>query len=296
MFKTVLAHLTGTDCDASVLSTALQLARPFAGHLECIRVTADPAVLIAQTMPFDSGMGVSGIVADVMGTIEQQNSERTKRARLNFSEFCKTRDIALADSPPGPGDVSVAWRERKGADDVEALTAEARFHDLVVLAGGGERNGRLPPELMGDVIIGAGRPVVLAPQQPGKDPIRTVAVAWKDTAEAARALTAAMPILAKAQRIEILSANETDGEVTHCLDCSENIVRQLRWHGLNATTHFILPAGRSVPDAILETAHGLNADLLVMGGYGHGRLREFVFGGFTRRILDGADLPVFLFH
>ena len=105
-----------------------------------------------------------------------------------------------------------------------------------------------------------------------------------------------MPVLAKAQRIEILSANENDGQVSHCLDCSESVVQQLRWHGLNATAHFILPAGRSVPDAILETAHGLHADLLVMGGYGHGRLREFVFGGFTRRILEGVALPVFLFH
>jgi nucleotide-binding universal stress UspA family protein len=296
MFRTLLAHLTGTECDSSVLATAVQLSRPFAGHIECLRAAVDPAVLIAQALPFETGMGMTGLVADVTSTIEQQNNERTKRARLTLSEFCQTRDIAFADSPPGPGDVSVAWRERKGADDVGVLVAAARVHDLVVLAGGAERNGRLPPELIGDIIIGAGRPVVLAPQSPSKDPIRTVAVAWKNTSEAARALTAAMPILAKAQRIEILSANENDAEISRCLDCSESIVQQLRWHGLHATTHFVLPAGRSVADTILETAHGLNADLLVMGGYGHGRLREFVFGGFTRHILDGVNLPVFLFH
>ena len=296
MFKTVLAHLTGTDCDPSVLTTALQLVRPFAGHMECLRVAADPEALVAQAMPFEMGMGMTSILADVLSKIEQQGDERTKRARLTMSEFCKAKDIAYADSPPGPGDVSAAWQERKGADDCDEVVAAARFHDLVVLAGGPERTGRLPAELLGDVVIGAGRPVVLAPMNPSKEPIKTVAIAWKDTAEAARALTAAMPLLAKAQRIEILSANENDGQVSHCLDCSESVVQQLRWHGLNATTHFILPAGRSVPDAILETAHGLHADLLVMGGYGHGRLREFVFGGFTRRILNGADLPVFLFH
>jgi nucleotide-binding universal stress UspA family protein len=57
-----------------------------------------------------------------------------------------------------------------------------------------------------------------------------------------------------------------------------------------------VPAGRSVPDAIIETARERQADLLVMGAYGHSRLREFIFGGFTRRILDGVDLPVLLFH
>jgi nucleotide-binding universal stress UspA family protein len=296
MFKTVLAHLTGTDCDATVLATALQLVRPFAGHVECLRVVQDPAVLLTQAMPFETGMGMTSILADVLSTIEQQSGERTKRARLAMSEFCKAKDIAYADSPPGPGGVSAVWLERKGADDCDAVVAAARFHDLVVLAGGPERPGRLPAELLGNIVVSAGRPVVLAPQNPSKEPILTVAIAWKDTAEAARALTAAMPLFAKAQKIEILSANENDGQVSQCLDCSESIVQQLRWHGLNATTHFILPAGRSIPDAVLETAHGLRADLLVMGGYGHGRLREFVFGGFTRRILEGADLPVFLFH
>lgn len=296
MFKTVLAHLTGTDCDPSVLTTALQLVRPFAGHIECLRVVPDPAALLTQAMPFETGMGMTSILTNVLSTIEQQSGERTKRARLALSEFCKAKDIAYADSPSGPGDVSAAWRERTGADDCDAVVAAARFHDLVVLAGGPERSGRLPTEVLGDIVIGAGRPVVLAPQNASKEAIKTVAIAWKDTAEAARALTAAMPLLAKAQKIEILSANENDGQVSQCLDCSESIVQQLRWQGLNATTHFILPAGRSIPDAILETAHGLHADIFVMGGYGHGRLREFVFGGFTRHILEGVDLPVFLFH
>jgi nucleotide-binding universal stress UspA family protein len=232
----------------------------------------------------------------VLDNVEQRSGELTKRARLSMSDFCKSRDIAYADYAPGPGGVTAAWREAKGADDCDAVIAAARFHDLVILAGGPERTGRLPSDLLGDIVIGAGRPVVLAPQNPRKEPIRTVAFAWKDTAEAARALTAAMPLLAKAQRIEVLSANEEDGQVAQCLDCSERVVQHLRWHGVNATGHFIIPAGRPAPDAILETARGLHADFLVMGGYGHGRLREFVFGGFTRRILDGADLPVMLVH
>jgi nucleotide-binding universal stress UspA family protein len=94
----------------------------------------------------------------------------------------------------------------------------------------------------------------------------------------------------------VLSANEEDTRAKECLDCSESIVQQLRWHGLNAYGHFVIPAGRTTPNAILETAHGFNADLLVMGGYGHSRLREFIFGGFTKRILDGVDLPVLVFH
>ena len=296
MFKTVLAHLTGTDCDPSVLATALQLVRPFAGHIEGVRIVPDPSAMVAQAMPFDSAMGMTALLGEMMETIAQQSSERTARARAAISEFCKKEDVAYADAPPGTGSISAAWRETNAADEWDHLTRVARFHDLVVLGGGPERAGHPPPELLGSVIVGSGRPVVLAPEKPRQGPINTIAVAWKDTAEAARALTAAMPLLAKAQRIEILSASETESQVTQCLDCSESVVRQLRWHGLNVNGHFVIPAGRTIPNAILETARGLNADLLVMGGYGHSRLREFVFGGFTQRILQGVDLPVFLFH
>jgi nucleotide-binding universal stress UspA family protein len=294
MLKNVLVHMTGTDCDSSVLATGLQLVRPFKGHMECLRVVPDPAALVAQAVQID--MGSAMVLADTLGAIEQQSRERTDRARATLSEFRKTEDIIAADAPPGPDAVSVAWRESKAADEWDRIVSLTRYHDLVVLAGGQERSGRLPPAALGSIAVSSGRPVVLAPEKPSKTPIKTIAVAWKDTAESARALTAAMPLLAKAQRIEVLAANEEDSNVTQCLDCSEGVVRQLRWHGLNAHGHFIIPAGRTVPNAILESTHALHADLLVMGAYGHSRLREFAFGGFTQRILQGVDLPVFLFH
>jgi nucleotide-binding universal stress UspA family protein len=125
--------------------------------------------------------------------------------------------------------------------------------------------------------------------------MNTIAVAWKGTPEAARALTAAMPLLMKARRVDILVADESDS-AAQCLDCSEHITQHLRWHGVDAHAHFVLPAGRSVAKAVTETAKGFGADLLVMGAYGHSRLREFVFGGFTKEILAGVDIPVFLLH
>jgi nucleotide-binding universal stress UspA family protein len=293
MFKTILTHMTGTDCDQPVLTAASQVARLSLGHLECLRVVADPTALVMQAAQMD--LVTSAMLADALNVVEQQNREGTQRARVTLAEFSKLEGMVFASAPPGPGGVSAHWRERTG-DEFDELTSQARFHDLVVLAGGPERRGRLPPEGIGQIIIGCGRPVLLAAQKPRKSITKTIAIAWKDTPEAARAVSAAMPLLSKAERIEVLSANEEDAKAIECLDCSDSIVRQLRWHGLNAYSHFVIPAGRTIPNAILETAHGFNADLLVMGGYGHSRLREFIFGGFTRRILDGVDLPVLVFH
>ena len=293
MFKTILTHMTGTDCDQQVLEAALQIARPFSGHLECLRVISDPASLVMQAAQMD--LVTSTMLADALTVIEQQNREGTQRARVTLGEFCKREDIVFASEPPGPNRVSAHWREKTG-DEFDELTAQARFCDLVVLAGGGERKGRLPPEGIGQIIVGSGRPVLLTPERRRTSLTKTIAIAWKNTPEAARAITAAMPLLAKAERIEVLSVNEDEAGAIKCLDCSASVVQQLRWHGLNAYGNFVLPAGRTVANAILESAHGRHADLLVMGGYGHSRVREFVFGGFTRHILDGVDIPVLMFH
>jgi Universal stress protein family len=235
------------------------------------------------------------MLAEALNVVEQQNRQGTQQARITLAEFCKRDGVFLANDPTRTDGVSAHWCEKTG-DEFDELTSQARFHDLLVLAGGAERKGRLPPEGIGQIIVGSGRPVLLAAEKPRKSLTKTIAIAWKDTPEAARAVSAAMPLLSKAERIEVLSANEEDTRAMECLDCSDSIVQQLRWHGLNAYGHFVIPAGRTIPKAILETAHSFNADLLVMGGYGHSRLREFIFGGFTQRILDGVDLPVLMFH
>jgi nucleotide-binding universal stress UspA family protein len=234
------------------------------------------------------------VLVETLNAIEQRGRERTRRARAAMAEFCKKEDIVYADAPPVSG-VSASWRERVG-DDLDELISQARFHDVAVLARGADPAEGLSPAELGEIVIHSGRPVVLAPKSAPSSALKTIAIAWKDAPEAARAITASMPLLAKAQRIEILSASEGDSKATQCVDCSDRIVKQLRWHGLNAHGHFVVPGGRAIPDAVIESAIERGADLLVMGAYGHSRLRESVFGGFTRRILRGSELPVFLFH
>jgi nucleotide-binding universal stress UspA family protein len=104
-----------------------------------------------------------------------------------------------------------------------------------------------------------------------------------------------MPLLARASRIVVLTADEDD-KTGALVESAQKIATQLRWNGLAAEARHVTPGGRSLPDAVLETACALGADLLVMGGYGHSRVRELVFGGFTRQVLTASSLPVLLFH
>jgi len=190
--------------------------------------------------------------------------------------------------------VSASWRELSG-DEVEITITEARYHDLVVL-GRPPQATALSLNGIGAVLVGSGRPLLLAPDRIPENLAPTVAIAWKDRPEAARAITAAAPLLAKAQKILVLSADEEDEKCSTRVASAERIAARFRRHGSTSEARLVVPAGRTVPAAIVETATASGADVLVMGGYGHSRLRELVFGGFTRHVLSASPLPVFLFH
>jgi nucleotide-binding universal stress UspA family protein len=135
----------------------------------------------------------------------------------------------------------------------------------------------------------------LAPSEAPENLAPTVAIAWKETAEAARAVGAAMPLLRKADRVFVLAGDEGDA-LAEGMESAVRLVGHLRRHGISAQPKAVLAAGRTLPEAILETAGELRSNLLVSGAYGHSRARELVFGGFTRHIIKEARLPVFLFH
>jgi nucleotide-binding universal stress UspA family protein len=291
MIKTILVHLSGAERDKSVLCTALHVARLFDGHLHCLHVLPDYGAMISQWVDTEPGTGL--VIAETLARLEIETKERAEGAKRIFAEFCKAEDIARSNKP-GEQIVTASLHETTG-NPADVLIAEARFHDLVVVAGGGGDDPLTRDEL-GALVISAGRPVLLAPHNPRKGGIKTAAIAWKNCPEAARAITAAMPLISKAHHVSVLSAAEDEGQIMECLDCYEHVATQLHWHGLRAEGRYVVPGGRTIPDAILETAHEADADILVMGAYGHSRLRELVFGGFTRRVLAGAALPVLLFH
>ena len=294
MFRTILAPLTGADCDANVLALALRLANAQTGHIECLRVVPNLNAVAAQIEQF----GVAGLItlADRLARLEREANERTTIAKSNFNLFCRNTKIDTVAKPRDPKSISANYCEDTG-DEVDRVTRLSRYYDAVVLAGGLNHNGRLPAAALGTIILVSGRPVLLAPAVETAGAIKTIAIAWKDTAEAARSLTAAMPLLEQANRIHVFCAEE--GGETKRLDriaSYENIIRYLRWHGFKADSHFVTVGIRTAAEAVLDGARSAEADLLVMGAYGRARLRELIFGGFTQEILKGNDFPVFLFH
>ena len=170
----------------------------------------------------------------------------------------------------------------------------ARHFDITIvgqddLGGIGDEAG-----LISAALLGSGRPVLIVPFiQKGSAKIDHAVVAWDGGLAASRALAGAMPVLEKCSRVEVVTIAPKDEPVEELPGF--NITRHLARHGVNAELRQLGPSD-DIGAAILAHATNAGADLLVMGGYGHSRVREFIFGGTTRQILSSMTLPVLMAH
>jgi nucleotide-binding universal stress UspA family protein len=291
MFKTVLTPLTGTETDVSALAASLAIVTLANGHIECVCVV--PEITAVATQIDQAGMGGWMFLSTKLADLERETKLRSESARVHFSEFCEKEGIQITSDTSRQDAVTASWREDVG-EEFMRVTELSRCHDLVVLAGGGDP--AFSKDFIGGVIMGSGRPVLIAPQKERREPSGAIAIAWKATPETARAVTAAMPLLESAERIDVLSAVEPPKSSDAYAASLEGLTRYLQWHGFDVRQHIVPLTHESAAGAVLQRVQDLGVDLLVMGGYGHSRVRELVFGGFTERVLAGVDLPVFLFH
>jgi nucleotide-binding universal stress UspA family protein len=190
---------------------------------------------------------------------------------------------------PVDGSVTAEWREVIG-DEANQLAKAGRAADLLVL---GRAWGDRSAQMLNSVLMEAGRPLLIVPANPPARIGESVAIAWKECAEAASAVTTALPLLESARQVVILSVTE-DGKADKA-GC-ERLREALVWHNPATKVVHVVRGRTELPEKLLSAAADLGADLLVMGGYSHSRTGEVVFGGVTRRVLQAADLPILLAH
>jgi nucleotide-binding universal stress UspA family protein len=173
-----------------------------------------------------------------------------------------------------------------------AAAAEARYFDLALQPWPAATSAGA--ELAQALVFGAGRPTLLAPQETTPAPLTHVAVAWDESAVAARALGDALALLAPGGRISVLTVG---GEkALSGPDLAERLAAVLAQRGWDARPVSLTLSGRSIAAALQDGARAEGAQLLAMGGFGHSRLRDFILGGATRGVLSDLRLPVLLSH
>lgn len=288
MIKTILVPATGSDADNAVFASALAVARPFAAHLDFLHVRMG-AASVALTMSSEGGGSV--MVGGLVDRLDDEAGLREGRARRIFDEFCSREGLAVTDAPPGPATASAQWLRQVGVEPFW-VTEHGRAADLIVIGRSTDGEG-VAPETIEAALLDSGRPVLIPPTTPIAALPETIVIAWKATREAAHAVTAAAPLLTLAKDIHILTVAEEEDLST---EEGAELMRNLRWRGLRVSAERLQPDERSPADTLISAAAERGA-LLVMGGYGHSRLREWVFGGFTRHVLQtAAAVPVLIAH
>ena len=287
--KAILVLTGGGETDRAVFDTALAAAKPLGAHLEClhVRVSTAQAAMVTPHVDFAIGAGLR----HALDHLKLQSELRSAAAASHFLGFCQEHEIEIADAPIRLGRVSASWREERD-DAVQRAISRARHNDLAVLARSSRPNG-LPPSFIETLLLDCGRPILLAPAQAPRSLTGTVLVCWKEAASAARALAAALPLLVKAKRVVIAGIEEGK---TGSQEGLRDVARLLSWHGIRAETAWRPSGSGSAADELELAAAEYDADLLVMGGYGHGRAREVIFGGCTRRFLEHAERPLLIMH
>jgi nucleotide-binding universal stress UspA family protein len=286
--KTILVLTGGSDTDASVTETAFAVASPLAAHLAFLHIRISPGEAAAHVPHVDFAQGAA--LHQAMATLRAEAEARSSAAQRHFRSFCSKRDIDIRTTPPHRPAISASWHEELD-DAPRRMLLHARHNDLVVVARPTRANG-LPRDLIERLLFGSGRPLLLAPRHPPRHLAGTVMVCWKEAAEAARAVAAAMPLLANSKRVVLATIEEAPSTP----GAGADILRQLAWHGVAAEAMPVSDDGRPVAAQLESAAAACAADLVVMGAYGRSRVRELLFGGCTQHFLAQSERPVFLMH
>ena len=177
----------------------------------------------------------------------------------------------------------------------QTLAEGARTADLTVL-GRGDAPVDADNRLFAAILLGAGRPVMLVPDgAKGLDGFERIAIAWRPTPEANRALNDAIPLLREASSVQIVRLTDAPASSDR-VDADEALLEHLMRHGIQAKLHRVTGKQGSKGERILEFAREMDADLIVAGGYGHSKMLEQVLGGVTRTLQRQSQVPVFFSH
>lgn len=277
-FKTILVHLDHADRCSARVALAAGIAKMQGGHL----IGLLPNGLLDGTIPADAmPVGMTDFVAESAHYLRRRAEGISEGFRAQLSE---------------PVAVPHEVREVEGTT-IDELIAHGRSSDLIVLGQEDTSSDSDVPArgVVPQVMLHAGRPVLVVPYAGVFASLgQNVLVAWDGSRAAAVAIREALPLLAGARRATLVSFRSTAANEGEALLVPE-MIRWLQRHGVQAVAEQdIVEIG--ISDALLSRASELGADLIVMGGYGHTRLREMVLGGVTREVLSHMTVPVLIAH
>jgi nucleotide-binding universal stress UspA family protein len=277
--KDILVNLDATAASAARLDLACALARKHGAHLTGLFVVDISVAAMA------GAEGGGAALAELIEIMRRDGLAAAKVAEDAFRE--KTRREGVA----------AEWRMVEGVAP-QQVALHGRYADLIVVGQDSPEEGApAAGPLLEAALFTSGRPVLVVPFTGRFETLgKRVLIGWNAKREAARAVHDALPLLAGADSASVLVVNPQPGSDLHGEEPGADIAQHLARHGVKVTVERIVAPDLGADDALLNRAAESGADLIVIGGYGHSRLRELVLGGVTRGLLRHMTVPVLMSH
>lgn len=275
-YKTILVHCDTGKSALARLEIGVDLATVFGAHL------ASLYALKHEPMP-SAAMEARQVLLEAE---KKRWSENLREARGKYDECLRRTGFERAE-----------WRV-SAEDALAAVTLHARYADLVVIGQQSpDWDSGVDKDFERGLPIAVGRPVLVVPYAFERRPVgRRVLVAWNASREAARAVSDALPLLKRASHVDVVVFEPSRSRGAHGEEPGADIGLYLTRHGVKVTVSRVDAADIDVGNQLLSRAFDLSADLIVMGAWGHSRLRELVLGGVTRTLLESMTVPVLMAH
>lgn len=283
--KSIYLALSGETSAESAADAAFVITKAFNAHLIGSDTVAEAGPFLDQT-----GVGMMATYYDELyQTAEKVQAHKRTVASEVFEVARQKQDVALKAKPEEYGPTCY-WHAHDGDADVVARLG--RLADIIVIACPGERSSYADLRTMEQAVFDARRPVLMVPADTFLDPSAPTLVAWNGSAEAARALINAVPILSQGGQVTVLQVGTLEPGATDIADAEA----YLRLHGISVTSKVIDRKKASVSECVDEEAKSIGAGCLVMGAYTHNPWRELVLGGVTQSMIKHAKMPVLFAH
>jgi len=271
-YASVLTHVAEDDECAERLRLAIDLAAAFGSELIGIGAEAPELYLSPAGISWPRpGYRLADAGHEIAARLE--------------------RLAGVFEATPGIDRVAHRWLARI-ADPAAFVSANARGADLIVASRPSRATSAREYALPAELALAAGRPVLVAPKGPCAPRFEKIMVGWKDTREARRALLDALPLLRRAANVIVAAVPEADDR-RETETALEDVVRRLALLGVSADRALIDRAGQDAFAAFAGLVEREAPDLLVIGAYGHSRLRELVLGGFTHALMRDSRALIF---
>ena len=274
-YKTILVHCDAGKSVSHRLGVAAELAQRFGARLVGLHVRRpfDAPVYFNGSLPMD----------DLFRIYDEGAKADEAAAAAAFEKAIKGKHL------------STEWRTASGYPENE-VALQARYADLVVLGQAEPEPTATPSDLPETVALAIGRPVLVVPHIGAKPPGKVVLLCWNASREAARAAADSLPFLKAAEKVIILAVDPATSSAGHGAEPGADVAAWLSRHGVKVTVQRDVAADSDVGGVILSRAADHDADLIVMGIYGHSRMREMVLGGVSRTLLGSMTVPVIMAH